>query len=485
MQYSIAKILKNIFSLSAGHVIVQILTVVTGILIARYLGKTQFGQYSTIIVYVGLFSVFCELGASIYLVREGARQKTAVQENFGTILLISIVICSVIYVIMLSVLPATGYSLTVSNLIILFGIGLFFLQFQKTFYALLQVNQKQHLQAMNEVFSTSLRLMLYVGVIYFGLGLKGIVFSNLFGTILSICLIGILVFSTVQRPKINLQIIPAILKGSYLFGLSGVFTFAYFQSDTLMLSLMRSPSEVGLYSAAYKLVILGNEIPVIVINSVLLPFMFSFGLISNDKLLIFYKTSGKYLLMLGFPLSVSLLLLSKELIGFLYGIDFVGAASALEILAFALVIRFMSSCAGAVLTSLDRMRLKVIIQASLAAGNILLNLFFIKRFGYVGAAITTLMTEVALVIIYFRYSGKYLERVSFVKDFKLIQIAISSAMMGVFLYFTRELIILPALVIGGAIIYFFCLYWSGFLSREDRQTIYRVMSKQLEMARRS
>lgn len=484
MQYSTTKILKNIISLSGGHVIVQILTVVTGIIVARYLGKTQFGQYSTIIVYVGLFSVFCELGASIYLVREGARQKTGIQENFGTILLISIVTCSVIYVIMLSVLPATGYSLTVSNLIILFGIGLFFLQFQKTFYALLQVNQKQYLQAVNEIVSTSIRLILYVGVIYFGLGLKGIVFSNLLGTTLSICLIGILVFSTVQRPKINLRIIPAILKGSYLFGLSGVFTFAYFQSDTLMLSLMRSPSEVGLYSAAYRLVILGNELPIIVITYVLLPFMFNFGLSNNNELLKFYKASGKYLLMLGFPLSVSLLLLSKELVIFLYGMDFVSAASALQILAFALVIRFMSGCSGAVLTSLDRMRLKVMIQASLTAGNILLNLFFIKRFGYVGAAITTLMTEVALMTIYFKYTGKYFERVSFVKDFKLFQVAISSAMMGVFLYFTRELIILPALVIGGAIVYFFCLYWSGFLSHEDRQAIYRVMSKKFETARR-
>lgn len=481
MKYSASRILKNIFSLSLSHAIVQVLSVIIGIIVARYLGKTQFGQYSTIIVYVGLFSVFCDFGASYYLLRESAISKEGIRNKFGTVLILSLIVCSVVYFAMVVILAFTNYSPIVIQLITFYGIVMFFLQLQKTFYAILQINQKQNLQAISEVILTGLRLAFYIAVIFLGFGLKGIVFSNMFGTIVGIILVGLLVFVKFERPTFNIQTLPSVFKRSYLFWLSGIFTFAYFQSDTLMLSFMRSPDEVGLYSSAYKLVILGNELPIIIMNYVLLPLMFNFGLNNNnkDELLKFYTYSSKYLLMLGLPLSVSLFILSKQIITFLYGVEFILAAAALEILAFALVLRFMSSCAGAVLTSLDRMGLKVGIQASLAAGNILLNLYFIKKYGFIGAAITTLISELALMTLYLVFVGKYFGRVSVLRDLKIFQVAISSFLMGAFLYLTREFIFLPGLIAGGIIIYLLSLNRSGFLSPSDRQFIYEVISKKL------
>jgi len=56
--------------LFAGKVIVQFFSMLVGILVARYLGKSIFGQYSLAIVFVGMFSVFFTLGTDPIVVRQ-------------------------------------------------------------------------------------------------------------------------------------------------------------------------------------------------------------------------------------------------------------------------------------------------------------------------------------------------------------------------------------------------------------------------------
>jgi O-antigen/teichoic acid export membrane protein len=469
VQYSAAGILKSIFSLSLANVLVQVIALLATIVVARSLGRVGYGCYATIGVYVGLFVVFSDLGISVFLTREGARGKGSFGETLGGALGASLVICLVVYAALVEILPHTGYGPLVQRLIIVFGIGLFFLQLQKITYAILQIQQKQKLQAVTEVFLATIRLLLYLAAFALGLGLPGIVVSNLSATVVAVSVIGGWTLWKCQRPEFSVRVLPAVFKGSYLFGLSALLTFAYFRSDTLMLSFLRSPVEVGLYSAAYNVVILGNEIPIIVMNYVLLPLMFAVGLANRTELLKFYKLSARYLLMLGLPMSVACLLLSKQVISFLYGAQFIAAAPALAILAFALVVRFMSSSAGAVLTSLDKMRAKVKIQACVALANILLNLLFIPRFGFLAAAMTTLLSEAALMTLYCLCTGKYLQGISIRRDLRMPPILASCLLMGMFLYLTRESVFFPGLVVGGALVYFLGLYSFGFVSANDRQ----------------
>jgi O-antigen/teichoic acid export membrane protein len=100
------------------------------------------------------------------------------------------------------------------------------------------------------------------------------------------------------------------------------------------------------------------------------------------------------------PLMVGSLLLAPRLIPAIYGDDFVPAVFCFQILAIVIPIRMLGHTFGTALTAADHQTHRTVAVAGAAALNVLLNLYFIPRWSYVGAAETTGITEVALFVVY-------------------------------------------------------------------------------------
>lgn len=70
----------------AARVVSRLVALVTVIVLARHLGDTAYGRYTTLIAYSALVSVLADLGLSPLYTREAARSPGRIPEYLGTLL---------------------------------------------------------------------------------------------------------------------------------------------------------------------------------------------------------------------------------------------------------------------------------------------------------------------------------------------------------------------------------------------------------------
>jgi len=107
--------------------------------------------------------------------------------------------------------------------------------------------------------------------------------------------------------------------------------------------------------------------------------------------------------LLGVPVAVASLLLAPRTFEFLYGQKFDRAVVTYQLLVLVIPVRMLGNTLSLALSAADRQPRRTV-AVSLAAGlNIALNLYFIPRWSYLGAAITTVICETLLLVVYAVY----------------------------------------------------------------------------------
>ena len=67
------KIARNTLFVTLGQILLKIFGFLFGVFVVRQLGDEQYGRYSIVVAWVGLFSIFVELGVTQFVMREMAR----------------------------------------------------------------------------------------------------------------------------------------------------------------------------------------------------------------------------------------------------------------------------------------------------------------------------------------------------------------------------------------------------------------------------
>ena len=115
-----------------------------------------------------------------------------------------------------------------------------------------------------------------------------------------------------------------------------------------------------------------------------------------------------------------------------------------------------------------------IIVAFVALINVILNLFLIPSFGYVGAAIATIAAESFLLIAYLYFISRSIFKVSFHKI--IVKPIIACGVMGGFIFQFREINI-AILIMISIIIYFGLLYLLKGISDDDISLFKKLIKK--------
>lgn len=110
--------------------------------------------------------------------------------------------------------------------------------------------------------------------------------------------------------------------------------------------------------------------------------------------------SINYIYLIGLPSVMGIILLSSEIMLFLGGSEFLPARYSLNIIAILIIISSIGSWQiNQVLLPYRYEKLALKIQVSAAIFSIILNIIFVPRLSYIGAAITWVLTEIFLVIV--------------------------------------------------------------------------------------
>ena len=140
-----------------------------------------------------------------------------------------------------------------------------------------------------------------------------------------------------------------------------------------------------------------------------------------------------------------------------------------------LLFRFLGNVSGQSLTTLDKQKQKVILQLCTFVILIILNYFLIKSYGFIGAAIATLIAEIIIRIGFIIMDFKYMKTGLFPYLKILPSMIMAGLLMGVVIYFTSPYFHVILAILFGAVIYGFFLWIFRFFKPSDKYMLKQIL----------
>jgi O-antigen/teichoic acid export membrane protein len=236
-----------------------------------------------------------------------------------------------------------------------------------------------------------LRLVVILGLFLVGLKL----FAVVFGSMISFAMAAALAFYFGMKiSPFNFRKIRARLVTRELFFYSTPLVLARFmnvtisRSNTILVGFFKDSTSTGLFGAAIMLS------PFISLS--LISFSKIFAPVISElwekgeliELKNTFKTVSKWVLSLGYPVFLIIMLFAPSLLK-VFGDDFMNAAATLRLLAIGQIVNAAVGPAGFMLSMTGRQKLNMVNSIGLAALNIALSIILIPRYGIAGAALAT------------------------------------------------------------------------------------------------
>jgi len=301
--------------------------------------------------------------------------------------------------------------------------------------------------------------LLAVGTVVLVLG-RGLIFFALVFVIVRVfdlgLTFGILNWKIVKViPQFNSSFLKKVQLEALPFGLFSVIITLYSYTDTVMLSFIRTDAEVGWYNAAHK-IYEGLTIFPFIICVVLYPRLSQLFVVNKKAHSLLSIRAAKYMFIISLPLLICGVILSRNIVNILFGEQFQNSVPALQILLLGVVFVFQIRLFQIVLNSIDKQKVVMYVGLMGLIINIFLNLLLIPRYGFRGAAFTTIISELVVFSIYYFYlSRSYFE----ISIWKLsLKPLLASFIVGVLVwkFDTLPLILLLSGALGLYLLLLFC-----------------------------
>ncbi|BCR06712.1 hypothetical protein DESUT3_37810 [Desulfuromonas versatilis] len=190
------------------------------------------------------------------------------------------------------------------------------------------------------------------------------------------------------------------IRSAWPFGLAGIFYLVYYQSDIILLKYLKGADAAGVYNVAFTVMAAVYMLPNVIYQRFLLPKYHRWANHDRLKFLQVYRVGNGNMLLIGAMIAVVILFIVPFLIPLIFGTAYRSAIDLLAVLAFCTPVRFLSTSVGATLVTQEHMRRKIFYMGTVAIVNVALNSMLIPLFGAKGAAMSTLVSEITLLVLY-------------------------------------------------------------------------------------
>jgi O-antigen/teichoic acid export membrane protein len=367
------------------------------IALMRRLGPHDFGKWSLAIGWGGLFSVFVDYGFNPLVSRDVARQPSEARQYLKTILQGKLMLAlggAVLLSLIWFIHPPTAVSGTLLAAAFVYLCGLSLAEsLQSMTYAIQRFRTGAFLSIVQKALPalvgfTALSLMWPQHHLFWGLAAASIVaVSGCYLYVLS---------SLTPAATATPQTMSSLLAAGLPLFLQNLFILIYFRVDTLMIGHYTSPDQAGLYSAAYRFFELSNVVPTALIAAWIAPL--SKDIERDPQSPMFFSALKVFALMavIGMLcLDATAWLVPHRLLGPAYA----SAQPVLLVLSLTVLFYFPNFLLISMMVLLGYPGRNTIYAGLCAAGNIVVNMWAIPRYGAIAAAWTTLGTEALLFFL--------------------------------------------------------------------------------------
>lgn len=262
----------------------------------------------------------------------------------------------------------------------------------------------------------------------------------------------------IGKPHLDLYYAKQHLKPVILLFLPQIAISLYVTLDRTMLGALASTTDVGIYDQALKLV---NILLTLVtsLGSVMLPRvsnLLSKG--NNEAVNRMHQISFLIYNLVIFPIIAGMLIINNDFVKFFLGNDFQEARYAIAIMIFRMFFIGWTNIMGIQILIPHNKNKEFLTSTTVPAiVSVGLNLLLLPKFGYIGAAIVSVLTEVFVWGIQLYFTRKYLKDVPIYKS--TVKIFLASILMYFALSFLKTLLTFIPIInvvvytIFGAILY--------------------------------
>ena len=472
----IQTIFKNMSWLLISQIIASVCGFLWTILMARYLGVSNYGILGFAVSVSGILAIIDDLGISAHIVRHVATDNESAPKYLGNIIpfkAILAVINLIVTPIILVLLNLDTYTIFIT---LLFTIEIIFKSYTNSLFGVFQAFEKGKYQGIGNILMNMSTFLFILISIYADLGLVGISISYILANLLSFIYTYYVLNKHIVKPKYELdwEFCKKITLLSLPFAVTGILYTIYYSIDLVMLTKLVGSYANGIYNATYKLISV-LTLFYSVYTAVIFPVMSKF--FKNDKklLLISYEKSIKYLMLAIIPIATGTVLYSLDIIQLIYGHQYDQAAPVLSILIWTVCLLFISGASNTLLNASHKETTVTKIYAIAAVFNIIINFIMIPYFSYNGAAITTVLSEVLIVVLQTYVIRKLGHKANKKLYFDLTKIIIGSVVLGITLYFLN-LNIWVAIPVG-IIIYLAVVYLLRLFDDDDKYVIKEILGR--------
>lgn len=370
--------------------------------VSRVLGTVGLGKVNFSHSIISYFALAASLGVISYGIREGAALKNRIKERdafFNEVFSVNFISLIVSFLILLVVL-FTCIRLQEYNTIIL-------VQSLSMFFAWIGVEWIFYIY--EDYFQITLRFLIaqFLSIILMFVFVKTPDDYIIYALVTVLANGGSFIFNYIYagkyyRPRLTLNcnvkkhLVPMTILASNSFAIT-----IYVNSDVTMIGFFLNDHYVGLYSTAVKVYYIVKHVMAAIIASATSRVSYYYHNAELDKYEKLVTQMAQVLLVVALPAMVGLLMTNDDIIYVIAGDQYIESAPVLAVLSFALLFATFGSFAatyGLIIRRKDKVLLKhTTISALLNVG---LNFFMIPVFGIIGAAITTLISELYVCIVF-------------------------------------------------------------------------------------
>ena len=362
---------------------------------ARVLGTAGWGVLSYAITLAGFFTFLIDPGVNSIVLRdvpkaEGEKKLNILSTAF-VIKLFLIAIAAIVIIVAgdaLSTLPGAKALLPIVILIFAFD------TMREFFSSFIRAKEKMEWEA--GIFLLTNLAIMVTGFVFLAYSqtAKAFGWAYVIGTAL-----GALVAAFILRDELknmfshfSRSLIAPILRSAWPFAITGALGILLTNTDILIISWMRSASEVGIYSAAIRIAQVLYLVPIILQYSTL-PSLSRLAKNDDARFRHVLEITLSVIFLAAVPMGIGGAILGEPIMRFVFGDAYAPGGLAFTILMLTLIFDYPAIIMSTAIFAYDRQRNLIISSAIGGVANVALDLLLIPPFGITGSAVATLIAQ--------------------------------------------------------------------------------------------
>ena len=467
-------LLKNTGALGFSNILTVISRTVLVLAISRLASVEGLGVYSTAMAFYYIASMWGTMGMINFLSREIAKYPEQTNRYFIHASLLTAIAAlgmvgglnSLPWIVTYS--PQARLAIRLVSLAIVPGTLTIVLQ------AVFLAHQRLEYFAMVSLVEAVGHITLSAFLLWKKAGALGVIASFAFFRYFTVLTLGFLMTRLISRLRWEWDpaFLRSLLRGLRTFAALGVLGALFARPEVLLLSSLRGDKEIGLYSAALWLVTLWYLIPSSYTTALFPQLARSYHQGQLQTIRFLQERSVKYLEAIAWPLAVGIAVMADEIIQIVFGARFTPAATALRLMSIVLVLNFLTRILSRILFARDEQGLVLRVQNISLVARLSLGGILIYIWGYLGAAITLVLSNIIMASLLLMYVYRGGTRLRIIHH--TWRLVVASTGMGVLIAGLRPLLTVYWLVPIAILAYTVLVGLLGGISREELAFLYRA-----------